>query len=162
MKLIDCFLQDDLRGAMPLYDHDPKMRAYFATDTGIGSQPPGKKHVIVPLFPFTDEELEDRAALLLLEAVKDWGWRYNKLPYIHAQATFPQRDLELYKVLSSSDSPRFRKGWRLAVAYPEFVGKVCYSGEKRGIALFNPDAVIGYKGRGPTAWKSVLDDDFLA
>ena len=161
-KVTDCFL-DDVGGGMPLYDADPEVRTHFATATGISSQT-GKRRIMVPLFMLSDQEVEDRAVQLLLEAVRDHGWM-AKNPFQHADDDFRRRDLRLHSILTSADHHLIPKGWRIATAEPEQLGRIIRGasrwGDKpdssRGLTLFNVDAVIGYKKRDRTAWNHVLN-----
>lgn len=161
-KIEHCFVWD-VGGGMPVYDANPDGRTYFATEQGISSQT-GKKRICVPLLTLTREQIEEKMILLLLEAVKDTGWKLNN-PYEHAPGEFSRRGLELHQVLGHLDHPLIPNGWRLAITYPENVGTIVggdgYWGElpgtRRGACLWNPDGVIGYKKRGKTAWKFVSD-----
>jgi hypothetical protein len=162
MSLIDCFL-DDYGGGLPVYDTDKTCRTYFATPEGISSQT-GKGSMLVPCFQMTDQQVEDRIVQLLIAAVRDSGWKY-KNPFEHAETDFRKRELHLKAILTSADHPLIPVGWRIATAEPEILGRVVAGGgqwgEKptsdRGVVLFTPDAVIGYKKRDRTSWKHVLN-----
>lgn len=161
-KIERCFVWD-VGGGMPLYDANPDGRTYFATEQGISSQK-GKPRICVPLFTLSREEIQERVVRLLLEAVKDSGWKPHN-PYDHAPDEFARRGLEFHQVLGHLDHPLIPNAWRIAIGYPENVGTICggggywgeLPGERRGLVLWNPDAVIGYKKQGKTAWKFVSD-----
>lgn len=160
-KITDCFLLDNTEGAyLAVYDADKYHQTYLATRYGYSSQT-GSDLVKVPLHPFTDVEVHDRCVLLLLEAAKAAGWR-RKNAYEDAEDEFMRRDLRFHNMLSSADHHLIPQGQRIAVAEPEYLGRIVVSGNQRGVVLFNAAAVIGYKGRGRTAFEHVLDDNFLA
>lgn len=161
MSVAQCFQIDNSTGSsVNVYDVDRKGRTYLATRYGTSSQT-GLTNINVPLYPFSDVEVEDRCVLLLLEAVKDAGWA-RRNAYEAAEVDFNKRDLRLRYVLSSSDHRLIPPGHRIAVAEAEYLGRIVVSGTQRGVVLFNPEAVIGYQYRGKSSYECVLSDDFFA
>ncbi len=159
MKIRHTFLVDNTRGAcLPVYEAQRDVRTLYATRYGFSSQK-GKSSICVPLFPFTDVEVEDRIIILLLEAVREAGWNARNV-YADAEDDFAKRDMSLRTILTSADHHLIPAGRMLALAYPEHLGYIVVSGDQRGVVLFNPTAVIGYKTRGRTAYEHVLSDLF--
>jgi hypothetical protein len=155
-KLTDCFLIEN-GVSVPVYDANPTGPTFIATRYGV-SRAKETSLVRVPLFPFTDVEVEDRCAILLLEAAKYGGWA-NVSPYdLTTEIMFTNRGLVMYRVLSSADHHLIPPNRRIAVAEPEYVGRIVVSGNHRGVALLNPLGVIGCKKMPRTAFEVVLAD----
>jgi hypothetical protein len=159
-KITDCFMVDNTEGAyLAVYEAEREVHTYYATRFGVQSQR-GKACVRVPLYDFTPVELEDRCVLLLLEAAKAGDWQ-NRSAYEEADWDFQKRNLPCCRILTSSDHHLIPLGCRIAVSDPEAVGRVVESGSQRGVVLFNPKAVIGYRYVGKTSFE-VVNADFLA
>ncbi len=156
-SITDCFLIDNTSaGPACVYDADRNVSTFFATRYGVSSQT-GKGGINVPLFPFSDVEVEDRCVLLLLEAVRASGWA-SRSAYEKAEQDFARRELPLQRIISSADHHLIPPGHRIAVAEAEYIGRIVVANGQRGVVLFNPDGVIGYKGRGRTSYEHVLGD----
>jgi hypothetical protein len=176
-KITDCFLIDNSTGiACNIYEIDPNRTAWHATRYGTAKYdhssgrdrlaladkfPRAHRNVRVPMFPFSDVEVEDRCVLLLLDAAQAGGWRHKRV-YEYAEWDLRKQDLRLHSVLSSADHHLIPPGLRIAVAEPEHVGRIVASGDQRGILLFDSAGVIGYTGRGLTAYEHVMSDELFA
>jgi hypothetical protein len=160
-RLSDCFLRDDLSGMLAVYDANKDGSTFLASKYGF-TRHDNLSVVRVPLFPFTDVELEDRCALLILEAAKTSGWK-RKSAFVDAEDEFAKRDYELSCVLTSADHHLIPSGRRIAVAHPEYIGRIVISGagNQRGVVLWGTEAIVGYMGGARTSYEHVLAD-FLA
>ena len=159
-KLSECFLLDNTGGiALPLYDGNLNGRTYWATRYGVSSHDKNR-YVNVPLFPFTDIEVDDRCVLLLLAAVNDNGWQ-NMNPHVDADEALQKRNLRLHRVLTSADHHLIPLGHRIAVAEPEHLGRLVESNGQRGVTLFTPEGVVGCKKKDRTAYEVILAGTFI-
>lgn len=153
-RVTDCFLLDPIGGSMALYDAESSP-TYVATRYGVEQRQTDR--VQIPLFEFTDVEVHDRCMILLLEAIKESGWLPRRA-FEDADRVFAQRGLHTFCVLTSADHHLIPPGRRIAVAEPEYVGRIVdASGQRgRGVVLFNPQTVLGYKDPGRTSYEHLL------
>jgi hypothetical protein len=158
-KITDCFIHENTTSTFALYDAYKDQPSFFATRYG-SDITIGHQHVSVPFFPFSDVEINDRCVLLLLEAVRANGWK-GRSAYEDAEDDFRKLDHRLFRVITSADHHLIPPGYRIACAEPEQVGRIVTAGGQTGIVLFDAQTVIGYKGRGRTAFEFV-EADFLA
>jgi hypothetical protein len=152
-KILSLFEPDE--AALPVYNLE-KGRVSFATDYGVSSRTVKKdERFAIPLYQFSDAEIEDRIVLLLLDSIRISGWRRNAPDPKHDFEDV--RDLNYHITLSSSDHRIIPESHYIAVAEPEFLGRVITHPKtgQRGAFLFNHRAVIGFRiSKQP--WYSVL------